>query len=246
VGVKLTGPQQPEQVLVSAELHQLSLQMPSSFKASLVVQQVLVQARNADGDGSSSGSSMVPVLQVPASDMQAYAIQSCTRFGSAGQQQQQQQGQQQAGGLGGSHAEAAATSPRPSSVGRIYHESPLSSYISHIQVRGAQSVHTDGSVTVRACSHVCCRVSVMACGGSGLLAASALSLAGAASCRAVLSAGLCCVTQAQLGQVLLRLTRESSSMALDYGKAVQAAAQAAGPTASVTVLTPIKQVCMFV
>jgi hypothetical protein len=133
VGVRLTG-QQPEQVLVSAELHRLALVMPNRLYASLTVQQVSVQASSSSdnaGSSSSSGSSMVPILQVPSSDLEAHTIQSYTRFGacSAGQEQAQQMF------CGSAHGDAgAATSPKPSVLGRIYTESPLSSYISHIQV----------------------------------------------------------------------------------------------------------------
>lgn len=131
VGVRLTG-QQSEQVLVSAELHRLALAMPSRLYASLVVQQVSVQAASSSSSAGSSGSSMVPILQVPSSDLEAHTTQSYTRFGacSASEEQAQQM-------LSGSaHGDAgAATSPKPSVLGRIYSESPLSSYISHIQVR---------------------------------------------------------------------------------------------------------------
>lgn len=50
------------------------------------------------------------------------------------------------------------------------------------------------------------------------------------------------ILQAQLGQILLQLTREFAMTALDYVKAVQAAEQAAGPTAMPEALTPVKQV----
>lgn len=140
LGVKLIS-QSSEQVLLSAELHRLSLQMPSTCSASLTVQQILVLASNTNSgssDPDTSGSrAMQPVLQVPAADLQPEIIQSHTRFGPADRQQQQQPPQppsaQAAAGQGDGELDAA-TSPKPSSLGRIYHESPLSSYISHIQV----------------------------------------------------------------------------------------------------------------
>lgn len=145
MGVKLCS-HQSQQVLLSAELHKLSLAMSSSCSANLTVQQVLVQASSRSSVAaptsatSSSSSQMVPILQVPMSDLQAFNIQSYSRFSAAEQQQQQQQQQssrsgqqqQQYAGDGGEDTEAA--SPKPSSLGRIYHESPLSTYISHIQV----------------------------------------------------------------------------------------------------------------
>lgn len=143
LGVKLTG-QQPEQVLLSAELHRLALQMPSSLHSSLTVQQVLIQAssRRNGSSGSSSGGGVVPILQVPMTDQQgALLIQSYTRFGSPEQQTQQGPATRSGAAASGRPAAAsdaefeAATSPKPSTLGRIYHESPLSSYISHVQVR---------------------------------------------------------------------------------------------------------------
>lgn len=50
------------------------------------------------------------------------------------------------------------------------------------------------------------------------------------------------MSQARLGQILLKVTRESTMTALDYVKAVQAAGQAAGPAAGSVVATPVKQV----
>jgi len=141
VGVKLVS-QSSEQVLLSAELHRLSLQMPSTCSASLTVQQILVLASSTNSGSSSSDTSgsrvMQPVLQVPAADLQPQIIQSHTRFAPADGGQQQQQfpqppSAQAAAGQGDGRTDAA-TSPKPSSLGRIYHESPLSSYISHIQV----------------------------------------------------------------------------------------------------------------
>lgn len=132
LGVKLTG-QQPEQVLVSAELHRLSLQMPSTSHTSLTVQQVLVQASSSSRGSSSSSrdAGMVPILQVPMTDQQASLIQSYTRFGAPEQTQQDPAAKPFAAPGAGFEA---ATSPKPSTLGRIYHESPLSSYISHVQV----------------------------------------------------------------------------------------------------------------
>jgi hypothetical protein len=148
LGVKLTG-QQPEQVMLSAELHRLALQMPSSFHASLTVQQVLIQAssrRNGSNDSSSSsGAGVLPILQVPMTDQQGAALnQSYTRFGLPEQQKQQGARKRPAAASAAASAAAAAAvgvdfaaaaSPKPSTLGRIYHESPLSSYISHVQVR---------------------------------------------------------------------------------------------------------------
>lgn len=51
-----------------------------------------------------------------------------------------------------------------------------------------------------------------------------------------------CSLQAQFGQVLVQLTREASMTAVGYFNAVQAAGQAAGPTASPAVVVPVKQV----
>ena len=126
---------------MSAELHRLALQMPSTHHASITVKQVLVQASSSSGssskgDGSSSGTKMVPILQIPATDMQAHVPQSYTRFGSPKQPQQAPPVQPFAAGAPeASDGDAgAAASPKPSTLGRIYHESPLSSYISHIQV----------------------------------------------------------------------------------------------------------------
>ena len=51
-----------------------------------------------------------------------------------------------------------------------------------------------------------------------------------------------CSLQAQFGQVLVQLTREASMTAVGYFNAVQAAGQAASPTASPAVVVPVKQV----
>jgi hypothetical protein len=48
--------------------------------------------------------------------------------------------------------------------------------------------------------------------------------------------------QAQFGQILVQVTREATMTAVGYFNAVQAAGQAAGPTASSTVVMPVKQV----
>lgn len=143
LGVKLTG-QQPDQVMLSAELHRLALQMPSTIYASLTVQQVLVQAGRHPGssacsNGSSSAAGILPILQIPMTDQQGRElIQTYTRFGDP---EQGQRGNTNNPAVSASRpADAsdvgfeAATSPKPSTLGRIYHESPLSSYISHIQV----------------------------------------------------------------------------------------------------------------
>jgi hypothetical protein len=62
-------------------------------------------------------------------DQQALLIQSYTRFGAPEQTKQDPAAKQFAG-----TGFEAAKSPKPSTLGRIYHESPLSSYISHVQV----------------------------------------------------------------------------------------------------------------
>lgn len=48
--------------------------------------------------------------------------------------------------------------------------------------------------------------------------------------------------QAQFGQILVQVTREATMTAVGYFNAVQAAGQAAGATASSTVVMPVKQV----
>ena len=118
----------------------------SSSSSSNVHLQVAAAHDGATTFSSNNNSQMmIPILQVPMSDLQAYNIQSYSRFSAAEQQQQQQQqgsrsGRQPqhtagGGGPGGFDVDTeAAASPKPSSLGRIYHESPLSTYISHIQV----------------------------------------------------------------------------------------------------------------
>lgn len=64
----------------------------------------------------------------------------------------------------------------------------------------------------------------------------------AALCWRVRAVPCCGMSQARLGQILLKVTRESTMTALDYVKAVQAAGQAAGPAAGSVVATPVKQV----
>lgn len=154
LGVKLTG-QQPEQVLVSAELHRLSLQMPSTSHTSLTVQQVLVQASSSSrgASGSSRDAGMVPILQVPMTDQQASIIH--TRFGAPEQTQRDPAAKPFA--VSGAGFEAA-TSPKPSTLGRIYHESPLSSYISHVQVGCVASPDRLLPACLR-CLHACQPVS---------------------------------------------------------------------------------------
>jgi hypothetical protein len=140
VTLKLTSNQQPQTAQLIAELRGLQLAMPATGSAALTVQQLQVllnstQPSNSNSGSSSSGgdSAYVPVLQLPKlDDMRANLTNEASSSSASTSTSGSSSGQAAptaAAGVG-----AAAQSPRPSALGRIYQDSLISAYISKLQV----------------------------------------------------------------------------------------------------------------
>jgi hypothetical protein len=138
VGIKLTSSQQPQTAQLVAELRGLQLSMPAAGSAAVTVQHLQVLLNSAQPSSTASHSSgcsnYVPVLQLPKlDDLRANLTHDASSTSSSAT----------ASTTGGSGAQAAASglsaaaqSPRPSALGRIYQDSLISAYISKMQVRG--------------------------------------------------------------------------------------------------------------
>lgn len=132
IAIKLASNQQPQTAQLVAELRGLQLTMPAAGSAAATVQQLQVLL-NSSQPGGSSSSTYVPVLQLPKLDDLRANLTHEASSSSAANSTTGSTSPQAAAAAG---VDAAAQSPRPSALGRIYQDSLISSYISKLQVCG--------------------------------------------------------------------------------------------------------------
>lgn len=133
IAIKLASNQQPQTAQLVAELRGLQLTMPAAGSAAATVQQLQVLLNSSQPGGSSSSSTYVPVLQLPKLDDLRANLTHEASSSSAANSTTGSTSPQAAAAAG---VDAAAQSPRPSALGRIYQDSLISSYISKLQVCG--------------------------------------------------------------------------------------------------------------